>query len=482
MKKISILLIVVVGLLASCSQDFLETSPTNQVSDADVFKTAAGAQTVLDGVSRRLRAYNTSHDDFGQKAIDLAWDLMGEDIVCRRSHWFIYDYQLDNRQASYRRPRTTWALYYIVINNVNNILANADNIAFSSDEEEASIRGQAYALRAYAYFNLVNLFQFTYAGHQSSPGVPIYTEPTTEGHARASVQEVYNQIVDDLDEAILLMSTSPYQRRHISDIDLSVARGLRARVALQMEDWGEAEDQAGMARADYNLNNRDEFATGFADYAQSTWMWGLEINDEQSTIYASWFSHMDMSIGGYAGLGYMPKYISTALYDQLPADDIRKQLCVGVDYSGITYYINYKYNSALAGKEFAADYVMMRPEEMLLIEAEAIARQGGRDAEVQALLDELHAVRQTAPVPVTATGSALLDLVLLERRQELWGEGFRGLDIKRLKIALDRTGSNHNAALCLYMTVPAEDNKWNYKIPQGEIDANPNISEADQND
>ena len=142
MKKISILLVVVVGFLASCSQDFLETSPTNQVSDADVFKTAAGAQTVLDGVSRRLRSYSEAHDVFGQKAIDLAWDLMGEDVVCRRSHWFVYDYQLDNRQAAYRRPRTTWALYYIVINNVNNILANADNIAFSSGEEEASIKGQ----------------------------------------------------------------------------------------------------------------------------------------------------------------------------------------------------------------------------------------------------------------------------------------------------------------------------------------------------
>ena len=482
MKKINIFLALLVVLSISCSKDYLETSPTNQVSDADVFKTAAGAQTVLDGVSRRLRAYtDNAHDVFGQKAIDLAWDLMGEDITCRRSHWFVYDYQQDNRQASYRRPRTVWALYYIVINNVNNILTNADNISFSSAAEEASIKGQAYALRAYAYFNLVNIFQFTYKGHESDPGVPVYTEPTTEGHARGTVQEVYNLIVADLDESISLMSANPSPRRHISDIDLSVAHGLRARVALQMEDWDEAEEQARLARADYELNSLAEFSAGFADYQQSTWMWGLEINDEQSTIYPSWFSHMDMSIGGYAGLNYMPKYISTALYNQLPADDVRKTLCNPVVFSGTTYYINYKFNAALAGKEFSADYVMMRPEEMLLIEAEAIAHQGGRDTEVQALLNELHDVRQTAPVAVTETGSALLDLVLLERRFELWGEGFRGRDIKRLKISLDRGGSNHNPALCLVITMPAEDFRWNYKIPQGEIDANPNIGEEDQN-
>jgi hypothetical protein len=481
MKKINILLALLVGLTVSCSKDYLETSPTNQVSDVDVFKTAAGAQTVLDGVSRKLREYNTSPDDFGHKALDLAWDLMGEDVICTRFHWFIWDYQLDNRMASYRRSITTWELYYIVINNVNNILINADNIPWTSAAQEASIKGQALSLRAFAYFNLVTLYQFTYIGHESLPGVPIYTEPTTEGHARATVQEVYDLIVSDLDEAISLMSADPSPRRHISDIDLSVAHGLRARVALQMGDWAEAEEQASLAREDYNLNTADEFATGFADYQQSTWMWGLAINDEQSTIYASWFSHMDMSIGGYAGLGYMPKYMSAALYNQLPADDIRATLCAPVEYGGVTYHINYKFNSYLAGKVFAADYVMMRPEEMLLIEAEAIARQGSRDTEVQVLLDELHAVRQAAPVPVTATGAALLDLVLLERRFELWGEGFRGRDIKRLKLALDRTGSNHDAALCLVSTMPAEDNRWNYQIPQGEIDANPYIDEEDQN-
>jgi hypothetical protein len=123
----------------------------------------------------------------------------------------------------------------------------------------------------------------------------------------------------------------------------------------------------------------------------------------------------------------------------------------------------------------------MRPEEMLLIQAEAIARQGGRDAAAQTLLNNLHAVRQTAPVAVTATGTALLDAILLERRFELWGEGFRGRDIKRLKLALDRTTTNHDPVLALYMTLPAEDNRWNYQIPQAEIDANDKIAAEDQN-
>jgi len=481
MKKIAIILILSAGIFSSCEKEFLETAPTNQISDADVFRTADGAQTVLDGVLRDLRVYRSAHDFFGAKAIDLAFDLMGEDIVCTKFHHFGYDYRLDNRGATYRRPRTTWQLFYRVINNVNNILVNADDISFESLEQEANIRGQALALRAYSYFNLVTIFQYTYLGHENDPGVPIYLEPTTEGNPRAPVSDVYNRIVTDLDDAISLLTANTPARRHISDLSLEVIHGLRARVALEMGVWDAAESHASEARVPYSLDSRSDFSAGFSAYSSHNWMWGLEVNDEQSTIYASFPSHIDMSIGGYAGLGYSPKYMSAALYDTIPDDDIRKELVVEDMIGGEPFHINYKFNAAAAGKGFSADYVMMRPEEMLLIEAEAIARQGGRDTEVQALLDELHAARQTTPVPVTATGADLLDLVLLERRIELWGEGFRGRDIKRLKIALDRTGSNHDITICRILEAEPEYEGYLYKIPQGEIDANDNINEEDQN-
>ena len=132
-------------------------------------------------------------------------------------------------------------------------------------------------------------------------------------------------------------------------------------------------------------------------------------------------------------------------------------------------------------KEFAADYVMMRPEEMLLIEAEARVRKGNEDMQAQTLLKELRDNRYSSPVTVDQTGTALLNEILFERRIELWGEGFRGLDIKRLKIAVDRNNSNHNPVVAGKMTVPAESKYYIYQIPQDEIDANDNIGESDQN-
>lgn len=485
MKRLSIIFLIIIGLSAACSKDFLETAPTNQISDADVFTTVAGNQTVLDGVLRDMRAFRSNHDQFGVKALDLAMDLMGEDMVQTSHHWFGFDYRLDNNQASYRRPSWVWSQFYRIINNVNNVIVNIDEATGTDLALKANVKAQALALRGYAYHNLAEMFQQTYSVNSSAPGVPIYTEPTQEGNPRAPLGEVYQRAVSDLDDAIDIMEANPIGRRHISDINVNVAHGLRARIALYMEDWAAARDHAIAAREGFSLNTRSQFTNGFDSYQAQVWLWGLEIDDEQSTIYASLFSHLDMTVPGYTGLALAPKVVSSQLYDQMQDGDIRKEL-IG-DYTiaaGITLpYINLKFNAGRAGgKGFAADYVMMRPEEMLLIEAEA--RWNLDDfAGAHELLQDLWDVRfEAAPVP-PADGQALLDAIHFERRVELWGEGFRMRDIRRLQIPLDRTGSNHQAFANnpFYLTVDANSPLFIYQIPQTEIDNNPEINSEDQN-
>jgi hypothetical protein len=478
MKKIlNIFLVAILFIVASCSEDYLETSPTNKISDQDVFKTADGAQTVIDGVLRDMREYRSNHDQFGVKAIDLAIDLMGEDIAVGRFHWFGWDHRLENRNATYRRTNYIWRQFYRIIYNMNEVINKIDDATASDDKIKGNLKAQALTLRGYAYFQLVQLYQHTYKGHEEDAGVPVYTEFIIEGGPREKVKDVYTRITADLDEAITLFASNDKARRHISDPTAKVAKGIRARVALVMNDWAKAAQMASEARTGSSIMTPAEYSKGFDSHVEQNWMWGLEINDEQSTIYASWFSHMDLTIGGYAGLGYSPKYMSLALYNQMNDNDVRKSRIVN---QGSGKLANLKFASGNGGKEFAADYVMMRPEEMLLIEAEAKARQGN-DADAQALLKELRDNRYAVAEAVTATGQALLDEILLERRIELWGEGFRLLDIKRLKIALDRTGSNHTSSIAFNMQLPAESEKFLYKIPQDEIDSNNNITETDQN-
>jgi hypothetical protein len=489
--RLNLIWLIITTLLLSCNSDYLETFPTDKLSDQVIFTSVEGAQTVLDGISRTMRAAGQYHDQFGVKTIDLAMDMMSEDIALSAFHWFGADYQFTNHTANLPRTLYNWSLFYTIIYNASTVIGNADHIESGPAAKKNNLKAQAYALRAYAYFQLVQLYQFTYKGNENAPGVPVYTENDLKGAGtdangnqsglsgkpRASVAEVYRQITADLDAAVLLFAENPVARRHISDITLQVAKGLRARVALVMNDWEKAASMAGEARQGYSLMTPAQYSLGFDNATRQNWMWGLEVNDEQSTTFGSWVSHMDWSVGGYCGFGLSRKSWSLALYNKMDNRDIRKKLVDITQYEPLTtknWIIPNKY-SAGKGKQFSADLIMMRPEEMLLIEAEAKARLNRTD-EARALLKQLRDQRYDAPVTITASGNDLIEEILLERRIELWGEGFAALDLKRLKRGIDRNNSNHLPLVAREMSVPATDSRWNYQIPQAEIDANPNIN------
>jgi hypothetical protein len=373
---------------------------------------------------------------------------------------------------------------------VNTIIAKIDG-ASGPQAEKDEIKGQALALRAYSYFNLINYFQHTYKGNETKPGVPLYTEPTTIGKGRGTVQEVYDQIVDDLTQAESLLTGKT--QRHISHVNVKVAQGFRARVALHMEDWATAASYANKAKQGYTLMTTAQYQAGFSK-PNPEWMWGMEVITDQATIYASFYSHMDISTGGYAALGTQKK-ITKALYDQIPAGDVRKSVfrTPGTGTSANPDYNQIKMRVPTPGS-WAADYLFMRAGEMYLIEAEALARQG-QDGPAITVLETLVKSRNPAYTAAALSGAALISEILLQRRIELWGEGFRLFDIKRLKIGLNRPSGtgNHGGANGMtgslagnnydpvVYTLADQDPRFLFKIPQTEIEANEALELSDQN-
>jgi hypothetical protein len=118
----------------------------------------------------------------------------------------------------------------------------------------------------------------------------------------------------------------------------------------------------------------------------------------------------------------------------------------------------------------------MRSAEMYLIEAEARARQGGQDAAARTALFNLNSLRDPNYVLSANSGQALIDEIMFYRRVELWGEGFRFTDLKRLNLPLNRNGiPNHLVALAVIFDVPVGDDKWQWLFPQDELNANPSI-------
>lgn len=469
-------------MLASCKKEHLETAPTGQVPTELVFNTTDGAYVALNGTYRYMwNSLGGSHGHFGQKSHDLTMDLMGNDMAIQGTSygWFNAEnrFTAQTSPAAGSRSAFAWEYYYRTINNANIIIANSETIVGSQADKD-NLKGQALALRAYNYFYLVNLWQHTYKGHESSPGVPLYTEPTTEGKGRATVQEVYTQILADLAEAETLLAGKT--RRHISHINQATVKGMWARVALQMENYQTAATKASEARQAFALMSAAQYSAGFG-VKNGEWIWGLEVQNDQATIFASFFSHMDANTLSYAQLG-MQKKITKELYDQIGAGDVRKALfrTPGTASSTFPDYSQNKFKLPVSGS-WAADYILLRSGEMFLIEAEANARLG-QEGPARTALETLVKSRNPA-YAATQSGAALINEILLQRRIELWGEGFSLLDIKRLKLPLNRPSGtgNHVPAIAVIYTLPAEDPLWLWRIPQSEIDANEALEITDQN-
>lgn len=117
----------------------------------------------------------------------------------------------------------------------------------------------------------------------------------------------------------------------------------------------------------------------------------------------------------------------------------------------------------------------MRAAEMYLIEAEALARLGD-EAGSKAVFNELQKNRNTAYAGAITSGAAYITEILNTRRLELWGEGFRWFDLKRLAQDLDRTGTNQSDVVMNGLVkVPSTDFRWQWQIPRAEINASQGV-------
>ena len=220
--------------------------------------------------------------------------------------------------------------------------------------------------------------------------------------------------------------------------------------------------------------NGTEYLAGFNDADNPEWMWASKIQNDQGTFFYSYFAFMSSNFSSNA-TRTNPRSINATLYEQIPATDVRKQLWSPTGVTPPANGTRYPYTSnkfrVVDPSISVGDVVYMRAAEMYLIEAEALARQG-KDTEAQNLLYALVTTRNPSYVKSNSTGQTLINEILLQRRIELWGEGFRFLDLKRTNASLDRTGANHNVAIAVTMSVPAGDNRWEWLLPQDEINQN----------
>lgn len=487
MKKILIIFIGILSvniLFTACEEDFLDTYPTDQVSSSTVLLSTDNAMTALNGIHRALYVRYGSQGRGGIGAYFIHIDEAGEDHVHNVNNWSTNLRWQPNSDPSDPYNRANWLMFYGWIANAN-VLINGIDGAEGSQAEKDIIKGQALIYRAYCHFHLVQSYGGRYKKGEANSqlGIPIKLDNATDPIARNTVEEVYAQINSDIDEAITLLQG--YARSNKSHINQNVAKGLKARVALVQGEWAIAAQFAAEARVGFTLMNEATYAQGFQINSESNteFMWASQIVADQTDTFGNYGAYISRNFSSSA-IRSNPRSINSVLYNKISATDVRKTLWdptgkhlnLPAGVSLLSTHKKFPYTNqkfiAVDNSDSRVDVPLMRAAEMYLIEAEARARNGQDGLAAQALFDMVK-TRDAAYVLSTNTGATLIEEIMTQRRIELWGEGFRWYDLKRLNLALDRTGSNHTAAVTNnIMQVAAGDNRWNLPIPQDEMDSN----------
>ncbi|MCC8172638.1 MAG: RagB/SusD family nutrient uptake outer membrane protein [Parabacteroides sp.] len=475
------------SLLTACSSDYLDTVPTNKTPAENITGMVDGLASAVNGTHRAMYDQYSRTSEAGESSMNITRDMMGEDLVnsSTGNGWYIADARwISHRDENSLLLRYIFNYYYRLVLNANLILENIDEATGENDVLRRGVKGEALCFRAFSHFQMVQLFGKRYVpgADNTQPGIPYREAATIAPIARNSVEEVYGKINRDLDEALGLLDT--YAPADINHFSLKVAYGLKARVALTQGNWNDAAAFADkaieLAEADGNqLLKGDDLLNGFVSAGRNKdWMWASLMKEDQTIFFYSFFAFMSWNYNS-TNVRTDPKCINDLLYARISPTDTRAQwwdptgTLPGPTGSFTTAkYQNWKF-SAQSPATSVGDIVYMRLAEMYLIKAEALAR-AGRDTEAVTTLTDFAVTRDPA-FATTNTGAALIDEIMVQRRVELWGEGFRFTDLKRLDLPLDRNGSNHILSVSRIMEVPAGDKRWEFLIPQREIETNPEM-------
>lgn len=463
-----------VGMLVSCSEEFLnEPQPTQGVPSGVVFSSREGVEAFISGIMRNFRGQflNTSGvattDAAGLNSIFTTRSVKGNDIINTTS-WYAFDYANDNREPTYRRTTFTWNYCFYMINQANGLIEGVEASTLA-DSDKTELAAYGYALRGFFYHQLVLEFAPTYSFDQNYPAPPIYTATGIEGKPMSTVKEVYALIESDLTKAVSGLTDSRLGKSYINK---SVANAILAEVYQVMGKWPEAEIAANAA---YGGNptavlSASTYRSGFNDYSNVEWIWGNAQSADQTNYYYGFpAAGADHTVSSYASI-----YINSEFVKLFSATDVRSYFFPKSASYPLT---DYRYWTTRKFKfSFDGDFAIIRTPEMILLEAEAKARQAGKETAAHDLLYTLQKNRDVNAVRSTNTGNDLIEEILLERRKELYCEnGIEWFDAKRLRRGITRTG-NHRIGAAGSLT--ADDKKFFLKIPQAEIDANPFIEQS----
>ena len=430
-------------LFSSCDK-FLDIQPTGKV----IAKTGEEYRALLTGVynnfpdDRSLTVFRTD-----EMTLDPA-TTTNEDLNSYFDIWTWNDITPDENTASY-----SWRRFYHTIYIANYIIEHQSEITEAKDEEIRQMVGEAYMLRAYSHFILVNLFgePYTYCNPATSLTVPLSVVADVDAVlSRSTVEAVYQQILSDIHAAQQNLNVETWEADLNYRFNVISADAFLARVCLYMGNWQEALTAAKVVI---------EVHPALEDLTQN----GYTMPDNYKSIEAITCLEQVMK-SAYKGAGNP----TLAFVNSFRSGDLRKNRFFKAQTSRV--YTLLKGGSQLCRSTF-------RSSEAYLIAAEAAARLGKLDEAITLITPlvqhrYLAAMQTRVLTEVSAMNQGeLIDFILSERTHELCYEGHRWFDLRRTtQPRIEKIYSDVTYIL------EEHDSRYTIPIPTEAISANPGLA------
>jgi hypothetical protein len=474
-RKHSLFLAFALSLITLNSCDVLDQKPESSFTPTNFYKNA----------------------DDAKAAVSAVYDPMNNANMYAQVMWILQDQATDdaewgNGRSTANQPKndldkftftpatatfqSVWTTVYQAINRANAVIARVPGITMDNDLK-ARFVAEAKFMRGFYYFTLVRVFG----------GVPIVTAETTSLNdlnvSRASVDDVYNLIVQDFTEAENILPVS-YSTADKGRATKGAAKAFLAKVYLTRQDWPKASAKAkeviSLGTYDLWANFADAFLIANKNGKEAVFeMQALSGGFNEGSWMQGYMRPNFDRVNGVAGFGDDPP--TENLYKTYRADDKRRSVTMKL-YSATTtpaapssvlfpcYVYKYLDPAATANGDGGNNYPIIRYPDVLLMYAEALNEQGANNADAYANINRIRSRAGLPNLTPNLSQAQFRDSVLLERRLELAFEGHRWYDLVRTKRLIAAMKAQNS-------TILVDEHHYLYPIPQTERDVNPKLTQ-----
>jgi starch-binding outer membrane protein, SusD/RagB family len=468
-------------IFTACTKTDVE--PEFQLNGDQPAATLLQVENELNGAYAGFRSPDYYGSNAGSSAYAALPDLMGSDFIETFESLGNYRVMSEWKYASDEGwVENTWAAAYRIIARANLVLRDVDKFTATEPKKANRIKGQALAIRAHVHFDIMRYWASDFTRNATSPAAPYVTtfETVPSKPARISVKEYYDNIFADLNTAKNLLDPANIDASISSagsryKIDQVTVFAMLARTSLYAQDWNTAMTNADLVIAARPIETLANFPKIWKDESNTEVVWGVNFatQSEGAPYENIYFARGDR-------LSYQPTYEMVDDLALYALNDGRFDTYMVYNLARPKLLKHIGRGTATDG---VVDWKVFRSSEMALISAEAKAKIGGMDAQALTTLNNLRTKRYfNTSYPVPATNAALITEILRQRRLELFAEGHRFFDQKRLgKQTFTRSDCNGSIAGIQYpsqVCTPSNTARaWNWPIPFSERNTNGNLTQ-----